>query len=107
MTKNNNGKKLPKHLTKGGPGDKFKGGGKVDTSTWFHNPLVGNTELEKQIKNEEIYFCNAPFQVLYTDVQGDYGPCSWADTHQFGPKPFTTKNIRDISIQPHAVKAKK
>ena len=88
-----NNEKLPAHLTKGGPGDVFKGGGSVDTSTWFHNPKVGNTELEKQIKNEEIYFCNAPFQVLYTDVNGDYAPCSWADTKHFGA------NIRDTSIK--------
>ena len=46
MTKNNNGKKLPTHLTKGGPGDVFKGGGSVDTSTWFHNPeAVSYTHL--------------------------------------------------------------
>ena len=29
--------KLPKHLTKGGPGDKYLGDGKVDTSQWFKN----------------------------------------------------------------------
>jgi hypothetical protein len=87
------GKKLPAHLTKGGPGDKFLGGGSVDTSSWFNDPGIEITELEKQIKDEEIYFCNAPFQQLYTDVPGDYAPCSWADPKYFGA------NIRDTSIK--------
>ena len=45
-------KELNKHMTKGGPGDKFLGGGKVDTSKWFENL----PDLEKQIKDEEIWF---------------------------------------------------
>ena len=40
-------KELNKHMTKGGPGDKFLGGGKVDTSKWFENL----PDLEKQIKD--------------------------------------------------------
>ena len=86
-------KKLPEHLTKGGPGDKFLGGGSVDTSSWFNDPKIEITELEKQIKDEKIWFCTAPFQQLYTDVQGNYGPCSWAQQEQFNT------NIRDVSMK--------
>jgi hypothetical protein len=67
--------KLKKHMTKGGPGDKFLGDGKVDTSQWFKNSDI----LENQIKNEEIWFCSAPFQLMYTNTKGDSYPCSWAE----------------------------
>ena len=86
-------KKLPEHLTKGGPGDKFLGGGSVDTSSWFNDPQIEITELEKQIKDEKIWFCTAPFQQLYTDVAGQYGPCSWAKQEYFDT------NIRDVSMK--------
>ena len=63
--------KLPEHLTKGGPGDKFLGDGKIDTSTWFEDPhmdgLVG--PFEKQVKDQDIFFCGAPFQLLFTDIK--------------------------------------
>jgi carbamoyltransferase len=94
MIKSENRKeKLPKHLTKGGPGDKFLGGGSVDTSSWFNDPGIEITELEKQIKDEKIWFCSAPFQQLYTDVEGNYGPCSWATRETF------KTNIRDVSMK--------
>lgn len=73
-------------LTKGGPGDKFLGGGKVDTSKWFEN--VPN--LENQIKDEEIWFCTAPFQMIYTSTRGELIPCSWAEEN-IGPN---IKNIK-------------
>ena len=73
-------KELNKHMTKGGPGDKFLGGGKVDTSKWFENL----PDLEKQIKDEEIWFCSAPFSLLYTNTMGELAPCSWAE-EQVGP----------------------
>jgi MoaA/NifB/PqqE/SkfB family radical SAM enzyme len=79
---------LPKHLTTGGPGDKFLGGGNVDTSEWFQTVHP----LDKQIKNQEIWFCGAPFQMLYTDTLGNFLPCSWADGI-IGP------NIKDTSIK--------
>ena len=83
--------KLPKHLTKGGPGDQYLGGGKVDTSEWFKNNTI--SELDKSIKNQDIYFCAAPFQLLYSDTDGGYAPCSWAEA-----KVFKT-NIKDVSIK--------
>ena len=86
-------KKLPEHLTKGGPGDQYLGGGKVDTSKWFGDNRMNLSGLDKRIKDQEIYFCAAPFQLLYTDVKGDYGPCSWADTDIF------KTNIKDVSIK--------
>ena len=84
-------KKLPKHLTKGGPGDQYLGNGKLDTSEWFKNCILD--ELDKSIKDQDIFFCGAPFQLLFTDIQGNYAPCSWARSSEFGP------NIRDTSIR--------
>jgi MoaA/NifB/PqqE/SkfB family radical SAM enzyme len=91
---------LPDHLTKGGPGDKFLGGGRVNTSEWFVNKTLqrnlkqiqvdnaswypeGSDKLEQQIKDEEIWFCGAPFQMLYTSVGGRFAPCSWACGEEF------------------------
>mgnify|MGYP001219611187 FL=1 len=50
-------KKLPEHLTKGGPGDQYLGGGKVDTSKWFGDNRMNLSGLDKRIKDQEIYFC--------------------------------------------------
>ena len=81
---------LPKHLTMGGPGDAFLGDGKVDTSSWFKEfPL-----LEDQIRNQDIWFCGAPFQMLYTDTLGNFLPCSWADVEA-----FPSCNVKDTSIK--------
>ena len=45
---------IAKHITKGGPGDRYLGGGKVDTSSWFYEfPL-----LEDQIRNQDIFINN-------------------------------------------------
>ena len=85
--------KLPKHLTKGGPGDKYLGDGKVDTSQWFKKPGIDVGPLEKQIQDQDIFFCGAPFQLLYTDVTGSYAPCSWAQH-----KPFNS-HIKNVSIK--------
>ena len=85
--------KLPKHLTKGGPGDKYLGDGKVDTSQWFKKPGIDVGPLEKQIQEQDIFFCGAPFQLLYTDVTGSYAPCSWAQH-----KPFNS-HIKNVSIK--------
>ena len=76
-----------KHMTKGGPGDKFLGNGKVDTSKWFE----GTRNLEQEIKDGDIWFCSAPFQLLYTHTDGELAPCSWAASQQ-GP------NIKNVSI---------
>ena len=71
-----------KHMTKGGPGDKFLGNGKVDTSKWFES----TRNLEQEIKDGDIWFCSAPFQLLYTNTSGTLAPCSWAeDIHDRGP----------------------
>jgi len=87
--------KLPEHLTKGGPGDKYLGEGKIDTSSWFEDSHMDGQvgPFEKQVKNQDIFFCGAPFQLLFTDIQGNYSPCSWARSAEFGP------NIRDTSIR--------
>ena len=84
-----------KHMTKGGPGDAFLGEGKVDTSQWFDNTI----NLEKQIKNEEIWFCGAPFGLMYTNTRGEINPCSWAQEQQ-GP------NIRDVGLKDYFLKDK-
>lgn len=82
-------KNLPKHLTKGGPGDKFLGDGKVDSDDWFENIDI----LENQIKNQEIWFCTAPFQQIYTNTDGTWAPCSWASYDSTSP------NIDNTSIE--------
>lgn len=76
-------------IFKGGPNVKYIGGGKIDTSEWFntkHVILDGEVEnridvgeLEKQIKDQDIWFCAAPFQMFYTSTKGELAPCSWAD----------------------------
>ena len=92
-------KKLPKYMTKGGPGDKdFKTsllGGKVDTTSWFENQLEqfdneGRTKfqynpdvLEKgsiaqKAKDQEIFFCDIPFTQLYMEIDGRYQACCFA-----------------------------
>lgn len=76
-------------IYKGGPGDNYLGGGLVDTSSWFQHVDI----LEEQIKNQDIWFCSAPFQLLYTDTRGNLFPCSWAyDQHD------DLVNIRDKTI---------
>ena len=83
---------IAKHITKGGPGDKYLGGGKVDTSSWFKEfPL-----LEDQIRNEDIWFCSAPFQLLYTSTRGELMPCSWAQ-EGYGP------NIKNVKLADYFV----
>ena len=85
-------KELAKHITKGGPGDAYLGDGKVDTSSWFQEfPL-----LEDQIRNQDIWFCSAPFQLLYTSTRGELMPCSWA---QEGHGP----NIKDVKLAEYFV----
>lgn len=80
-------KKLPRHLTTGGPGDKYIGGGKIDTTDWFALP-----ELDQQIKDQEIWFCSAPFQMFFTNTLGEYYPCSWAADKPNAP------TVNDMSI---------
>ena len=77
---------LPTHMTKGGPGDAYLGDGKVDTSSWFKEVDL----LEEQIRNQEIWFCTAPFQMIYTDTDGTLAPCSWAVTRA----KMTAPNVR-------------
>ena len=70
-------KNLPKYMTKGGPGDAYLGDGNIDTSSWFEN-LPETSNLSSEIKNGEIWFCSAPFQMLYCNTLGELMPCSWA-----------------------------
>jgi hypothetical protein len=86
-------------LTKGGPGDKFLGGGKVDTSEWFTEDL----HLFNAVKNQDIWFCPAPFSLIYTNTDGQLLPCSWAKSAEersdvpFGP------NIEDVTPEDYFV----
>ena len=90
-------------MTKGGPGDNYLGDGKVDTSAWFTEP----DHLFNQVKNEDIWFCPAPFSLIYTNTDGQLLPCSWAQTHDKWDKPLgpnisnvTPKNyyVRDLVL---------
>ena len=91
-------KELPKHLTKGGPGDKYLGNGKVDTSEWFSTDIMGTDidSLDIQIKNQDIWFCSAPFQMIYADTRGNLAPCSWAK-EGCGP------NIKDVPFKQYFI----
>ena len=89
---------MDKKMTKGGPGDKYLGDGKIDTNKWFENVDI----LENQIKNEEIWFCTAPFQMMYTSVSGEMLPCSWA-TEQIGPNVMNT-SIKDFFLHDRMMK---
>jgi len=83
-------KKLPKFMTKGGPGDKdfkiSKLGGKVDTSEWFENQLetdrwsytegiLDKGTIAQQSKDQEIFFCDIPFTQVYIEMGGNYAAC--------------------------------
>lgn len=80
---------LPKHLTRGGPGDEYLGEGKVNTSTWF----TTMPKLDRQIKDQEIWFCSAPFQMIYSNVVGELYPCSWATED-----PYNAPNLNNTSM---------
>jgi MoaA/NifB/PqqE/SkfB family radical SAM enzyme len=83
------------HLWKGGPGDMYLGDGTVDMSSWFQEFKL----FEDQIRDGDIWFCSAPFQLLYTDVKGRFLPCSWAMEAPDDEPP----NIREKSIEDYFV----
>ena len=91
-------RELPEYLTKGGPGDRYLGEGKVDTSGWFSSPIVKSNlmPLDSQIKNQDIWFCSAPFQMIYADTRGNLAPCSWAEEGR-GP------NIKDVPFKQYFI----
>ena len=72
LTMNN----LPKKLTKGGPGDKSKPGN-INTDAWFTDPNAAaiNPELIASIKNKDIWFCDIPFNHIYSNIDGTYAVC--------------------------------
>ena len=101
-------KELPKHMTKGGPGDKSTGGN-VNTDSWFVEPAkqfdsLGNKKfsyipdildkgtIAQQAKDKEIFFCDIPFTQLYMEIDGNYQPCC------FG-KPDGKHNILNTSMK--------
>ena len=88
-------KELPKHMTKGGPGDHtFKTsllGGKVDTTAWFAEDhmfdpntydyidnLLDEGTIAKKAKDQEIFFCDIPFTQVYMEIDGNYQACCFA-----------------------------
>ncbi len=82
---------LRKFITRGGPGDKYLGEGKVNMDSWFKKENVDI--LEDQIRSGELpFFCGAPFQMVYTTTRGEYAPCSWVQ-EGFNP------NIKNVSIK--------
>ena len=86
-------------LTKGGPGDNYLGDGKVDTSAWF----TDEDHLFNQVKNEKIWFCPAPFSLIYTNTDGQLLPCSWAQSADKWDKPFGP-NMANVSAKNYFVK---
>ena len=86
-------------MTKGGPGDNYLGDGKVDTSAWFTEP----DHLFNQVKNEKIWFCTAPFSLIYTNTDGQLLPCSWAQSADKWDKPFGP-NMANVSAKNYFVR---
>lgn len=86
-------------MTKGGPGDNYLGDGKVDTSAWF----TEEDHLFNQVKNEDIWFCPAPFSLIYTNTDGQLLPCSWAQTHDKWDKPLGP-NISNVTPKKYYVR---
>ena len=86
-------------LTKGGPGDNYLGDGKVDTSAWF----TDEDHLFNQVKNEDIWFCPAPFSLIYTNTDGQLLPCSWAQSADKWDKPFGP-NMANVSAKNYFVR---
>ena len=76
---------LPDYMTKGGPGDNSEPG-KIDTSSWFkdqldrnswaYNPfVVDKGTIGQQAKDQEIFFCDIPFNQVYLEISGNYAAC--------------------------------
>lgn len=86
-------------LTKGGPGDNYLGDGKVDTSAWF----TDEDHLFNQVKNEKIWFCPAPFSLIYTNTDGQLLPCSWAQSADKWDKPLGP-NISNVTPKKYYVR---
>ena len=59
-------KKLPEHLTKGGPGDKFLGGGSVDTSSWSIDPDIKITSESLRVFEQLLF--NSYIQMLKVNM---------------------------------------
>ena len=86
-------------MTKGGPGDNYLGDGKVDTSAWF----TDEDHLFNQVKNEKIWFCPAPFSLIYTNTDGQLLPCSWAQSADKWDKPLGP-NMANVSAKNYFVR---
>tara|TARA_B100001057_G_scaffold385061_2_gene391704 strand:+ start:10567 stop:12855 length:2289 start_codon:yes stop_codon:yes gene_type:complete len=74
----------PSHLTKGGPGDKSRPGN-VSTATWFnYMDETGKKKAREKdsivslAKSQEIFFCDIPFNQIYSEIDGNYGACCFA-----------------------------
>ena len=105
---------LPKFMTRGGPGDhEFELSlldGKVDTSQWFqdqlnpensynYNPeVLDKGTIGQQAKDQEIFFCDIPFNQLYVEMDGSYAACCFgakADGRNGLPK----HTVKDTTLQ--------
>jgi len=102
MKKFKDAKSIPLHISKGGPGDMFLGGGKVDTTNWFRRKIGLLNTLDHQVKDQDIWFCAAPFQMLYTTTYGEFRACSWA-LEAPGHENLKGPNITDTSIEDYFV----
>lgn len=76
---------LPDYLTKGGPGDDSKPGN-ISTDAWFQNLDEKGQEIASQpdsiaslAKNKEIFFCDIPFNQIYSEINGEYQACCFAE----------------------------
>ena len=78
--------KLPKYMTKGGPGD-LSLPGNVNTTEWWRPENMSEHGKKKaaekgsiveQAKSKEIFFCGIPFTQLYNEIDGRFQACCFA-----------------------------
>lgn len=74
-------KPLPKHMTKGGPGDRSKPGD-VNTEAWWQNlsdkgadNAMYKNSIVQMAKRKDIWFCTIPFTQVYSELDGKYKAC--------------------------------
>jgi len=110
---------LPKFMTKGGPGDhEFELSlldGKVDTSQWFQNLLTDkegdNTgpwnyypdvlkkgSIAQKARDQEIFFCDIPFNQLYIEMGGHYAACCFG-AEADGKNGLPNHNVNNTSLK--------
>ena len=99
---------LPDYMTKGGPGDN-SAPGQIDTSSWFkdqldrdswaYNPfVVDKGTIGQQAKDQEIFFCDIPFNQVYLEISGNYAACCFG-AEADGEDGLPNHNVNNTTLQ--------